>query len=231
MRTHAYRLRHRFALAVLLLTAIVVVLLWSARGLGYRDPKELLRPTSEIARLSASERVVAHTRFLLLCLDSLSKARPREAVGYCNLALAVDGKDATALNLRGNAHLFLAENTKAIADFTKAIELSPHDPEAYRFRAHAYAVQHLDRLAIADFNRAIALAPADPINVELRGHFFQERGSYALALADFSAVIALRPGLARAWNSRCWTRMLAGRLNPLNVYFRPSDSVPSFTVP
>src|SRR5579864_1333016 len=205
------QLRHWLALAVLFLAACAAVLLWSTRGLGRHDPKDARRPLNEIARLSGAEYDAARLRNSLFCLDSLSKAEPRKAVAYCDLALAVDPKNLTALNLRGNAYLALGESTKAIADFSKAIEISSSNPEAYRFRARAYAMRHLDRRAIADFDRATALAPADPINVELRGHFYQERRRYALALADFTSVIVLRPRLARAWNSRCWTRVLSGR--------------------
>ena len=211
MSLGAIQLRHWLALAGLALVIAITALLWSTRGLGYRDPKVTGRTTSEFSRLSATDRSAARARFSLLCLDSLSRTKPQEAVRYCSQALEVDPENGAALNLRGNAYVFLAEYTKAIADFSSAIRLAPDNPEAYRFRARAYAAQHRDRLALADFDRAIMLAPDDPIGVELRGHFHQERGSYALALADFSSVIAVRPGLARAWNSRCWTRVLAGR--------------------
>jgi len=211
MSRQVIQLKHWLALTALFLIAITVVLLWSAHGLGYRNPKDIRRPVNEIVRLSAAERDAAVVRDSLLCLDLLSKTKPAKAIKYCDLALELDPKNITALNLRGNVHLSLGENPRAISDFSRAIELSSHDPEAYRFRAHAYAVQHIDRLAIADYDRAVSLAPADPINVELRGHFYQERMRYALAIADFTTVIALRPGLARAWNSRCWTRMLSGR--------------------
>src|SRR5579862_9266913 len=209
--SQVFRLRHWLALAVLFLVACAVVLLWSTRGLGRHDPNDARRALNEIARLSGAEYDAARLRYSLLCLDSLSKSEPRKAIAYCDWALALDPKNLTALNLRGNAYLSLGESAKAVADFSRAIELSSSNPEAYRFRARAYAMQHLDRLAIADFNRAIALAPADPINVELRGHFYQERRRYALAVADFTSVIALRPKLARAWNSRCWTSLLSGR--------------------
>jgi tetratricopeptide (TPR) repeat protein len=209
MSQQVIRLRHWIALAALFLVAITAVLLWSTRSLSRHDPKDAHRAVSDIARLSAAEYDAARLRNSLLCLDSLSKAKPRKAIEYCNLALELDPKNVTALNLRGNAHLSLGEDSEAIADFSRAIELSPHDPEAYRFRAHAYAVQNRARLAIADFNRALALAPADPINVELRGHFYQAQRQYAPAIADFTSAIALRPELARAWNSRCWTRVLS----------------------
>src|SRR6185437_400653 len=49
------------------------------------------------------------------------------------------------------------------------------------------------------------------VGIELRGHFYQSTGAYGLAIADFSRAIALAPGTARAWNSRCWTRVLANK--------------------
>jgi tetratricopeptide (TPR) repeat protein len=97
----------------------------------------------------------------------------------------------------------------ALADFGQVIRRFPNYPDTYRFRATIYAAQHRNALALADYNRAIALAPADPLNVEFRGHFYQMSGNYKAAIADFSIVIARQPLLARAWNSRCWSRLLA----------------------
>ena len=56
----------------------------------------------------------------------------------------------------------------------------------------------------------MALEPANAANFEVRGYFHQTHGHYRKAIADFSAEIALKPRLARAWNSRCWTRTIAG---------------------
>ena len=203
------RFAHRSFLVALLVTIAVLALLWSVHGLGYPNPHDSRYPLRQITEDSDRARAAAITRYSLLCLDHLSKSRATEAIASCDRALKIDGKDVATLNLRGNAHWLAGHGSQAIADFSRAIKLAPRNPEAFRFRAIVYAALHRDGSALADFSHAIQLAPGDPLNVELRGHFYRSRGNYRLAIADFSAAIAVRPLRDRAWNSRCWTRLLA----------------------
>jgi tetratricopeptide (TPR) repeat protein len=209
MNLRPAKLQHWLFLAGLLVTITVLALLWSVRGLGYPDPRDSTRPVHQFATDSTAERDRAVTRYSLMCLDSLSKAKAQDAIRYCDLAIKLDAQNVAVLNLRGAAHLSAGHGTRAIADFSRAIALAPGNPEAYRFRANVYATMHRDRLALTDYDRAVQLAPGDAINVELRGHFHQVRGRYALAIADFSSAIALQPARSRTWNSLCWTRLLA----------------------
>ena len=204
------KLRHWLALAVLLCAVAAIAFLWNSRGLGRPSPADLRASTAQIGERAAQERAAGVTRFSLQCLDSLTKAKAADAIRQCGLALALDPDNVTALNLRGNAHVLGGHGEKAIADFSRAIALAPDSPDAFRFRANVYAALHSDALALNDYDRAVALAPGDPTAIEVRGHFFQTRGRYGLAVADFSRVIALNPQSARAWNSRCWTRVIAG---------------------
>lgn len=137
------------------LSAITVVLLWSAHGLGYRDRRDIRRPVSEIIRLSAAERDAAVVHDSLLCLDLLSKTKPAKAIKYCDLALELDPKNIPALNLRGNVHLSLARSSR------------PNQcggPRANRFRpavaSFSEALRRQPKLASSLFGRAIAKLPA-----------------------------------------------------------------------
>lgn len=187
----------------------LAVLIWSTHGAGHPDPADSRRPTGQLAHRAATDRANAVTRLTLLCLDSLTRSARSDAIKSCSLAIALDPQNVTALNLRGNAYRFEGRNADAVADFTQAIHLSPGSADSYRFRAETYAALGQDRLALTDYARAITLAPNESISIELRGHYFQARGNYTSAVADFSKVIAMQPTLARAWNSRCWTRVLA----------------------
>jgi len=204
------KLIHWVLLAGLLVVVTILVLIWSSRGLGLPNPGDVHRPVSELGQNSARDRDVAITRFLLICLDSLARGNMRRAIAACDSVAAIDPNNVTALKLRGNAYLISGHGQMAADDFSHAIQISPKDPEAYRLRAGAYAAQYRDAPALADYDRAISLAPDNPINFQLRGYFYQIRNKFSLAIADFTSAIALQPNLAAAWNSRCWTRAVAG---------------------
>jgi tetratricopeptide (TPR) repeat protein len=201
--------RHHWAALIALVLLTLAILIWSTRGVGTPNPADRSRPVGDIAEKAQAARAAAITRFSLICLDFLAKARPTEAVKYCSLALELDPKSIVLLNLRGNARMLAGQGNKAIEDFTTAIALAPGDASAYRFRANVYVTLHRDAKALADYNRAIALDPRNAIGLELRGQYYQTHGAYGTAIADFSGAIARDPMMARAWNSRCWTRVLA----------------------
>ncbi len=208
VKVDPYRHHHLLVVAGLFVLALVV-LLWTTRGLSYPNPADVRAPAAALGQRAASERDMAVTRFALICMDALVRGKPKEAVKACDLAIDLDPNNVTLLNLRGNAQILAGSPNKSLADFSKAIVLAPDNPEAYRYRANVYFTMKRDTAALADYDRAIALDPQNAIGIELRGHFYQARGDYALAIADFGKAIALEPGEARAWNSRCWTRVLA----------------------
>jgi tetratricopeptide (TPR) repeat protein len=201
---------HWIFLGGLLLLTTLAVLFWSTRGAGNPDPHQIHQPVAQIGRTAAEERSLMIMRSMLLCLDAISKHVPTKAVTNCSTAIALLPNDTNALKLRGTAYLMQRRNALAAADFDRAVQLRPGDADAYRYRARAYELLRRDALALADYDHAVALGPRDAANFEVRGYFHQTHGHYRKAIADFSSEIALKPRLARAWNSRCWTRAIAG---------------------
>ncbi|HJW41869.1 MAG TPA: tetratricopeptide repeat protein [Rhizomicrobium sp.] len=199
---------HLLAIAGTVLLALIA-LIWSTRGLGHPNPADERATTPALQRNAATERQYEVTHFSLVCLDALTRGVTKEAVGHCNLALDLDPNNVTLLDLRGNVLVLAGEPQKALADFSHAIALAPTNPEAYRYRGNVSFTLHRDAAALADYNRAVALDPSNAVGLDLRGHFYQSTGAYGLAIADFGRAIALNPAEARAWNSRCWTRVLA----------------------
>jgi len=61
-------------------------------------------------------------------------------------------KAAGAYCNRGNALFAKGDYARAIADYTKAIELQPNSAAAYQARGEAYAKQHNAALAQADYD-------------------------------------------------------------------------------
>jgi len=210
MKAAGGRIVHWLLLSGLLIAAIILVLFWSTRSAGYPDPADLLRSVDQLSYNGARDRDLAITRLLLLCLDDLSKGNNDRAAGRCSSVLEIDPENLTALKLRGNAYLHANRAPLAVVDFSRALGLSPGDADTLRFRANAYVAQKRDALALADYDRAMILNPDNPVNFQLRGYLFQIRGKYGLAIADFTTAITLQPRLAAAWNSRCWTRAIAG---------------------
>jgi lipoprotein NlpI len=92
---------------------------------------------------------------------------------------------AEAYNDRGFAYYLIGNAGRAIADFTRAIELRPDYPKAYNSRGVVYMAHgYGSSKAIPDFDRAIALKPdfryayINRANAQLMRH-------PALALSDF----------------------------------------------
>jgi tetratricopeptide (TPR) repeat protein len=236
MNLQRLELRHVILIGGLALLVITIALVIGPRGLGYPSPQDAHRPVREIGAKAAAERDLTVTEYALRCMDALAKAKPADAIRYCNLALDLDPRNVGALDLRGNAFIMTGQSARALADFSRAIAIAPSDPNGYRFRGVVYTALRRDREALADYNRALVLAPGDLLTIEFRGHLHQVAGRYALAIADFTTVIDAQPGLARVWNSRCWTRTLADadlaaalkdcdtavRLDPASAFARDS---------
>ena len=203
--------RHALVLAVLALLTILVVLVLGTKGLGYPNPADRRRPVAEIESRSAAERGRSSLVLSLSCLDSLTKAKPNDAIRFCSLALALAPDSVSLLNLRGAAYALAGARTLALADLSHALALDPRDLDAYRVRGNVYVALKRDREALADYDHALSIVPRDPLSLQARGFLYQTQGRYRLAIADFDAAIAVQPRLAPLWNSRCWTRMLANR--------------------
>jgi TonB family protein len=106
---------------------------------------------------------------------------------------------------RGGTYLQRDDNDRAIADFTKAIELDPEGAVAYNLRGVAYASKLDFDSAIADFDKAIQFDPLLKNAHYNRGSAFSRKGDEARARADFATEKLLFPQQANA------LRVLNGR--------------------
>ena len=94
---------------------------------------------------------------------------------------------------RGRTYILQDDNDRAIAEFTKAIELDPEGASAYNHRGVAYAGKlDFDR-AIADYDKAIQLDPLLNNAHYNRGLAFSRKGDEARAQADFAIEEQLFP--------------------------------------
>ncbi len=94
---------------------------------------------------------------------------------------------------RGKAYLQIDDNDRAIADFTKVIQLDPEGADAYNHRGSAYGNKDDFVRAIADFDTAIQLNPVLRNVYNNRGLAFSRIGDEARAQADFEKEKQLYP--------------------------------------
>jgi tetratricopeptide (TPR) repeat protein len=131
---------------------------------------------------------------------------------------------------RGIAHAYKDEYDKAIADYNRAIELSPNSQGAYMTRGMTYFTKREYDKAIADINRVIELNPKNDSAYNKRGAAYIFKGGFDEAIADFNRAIELNPDNELAYLNRGYAYKAKGEygqaiadynrafeLNPKNV--------------
>jgi len=138
---------------------------------------------------------------------------------------AIDSGELSQENLsiayynRGNAWSNKGKYNRAIADYTKAIEIDPEYADAYYNRALAWKNKGYryykkaaadfkkstmaNRMAIiANLTKIIEMTPNDPKVYYNRGIIWKKIGDYDKALADYTKAIEIDPNYTNAYNSR-----------------------------
>jgi tetratricopeptide (TPR) repeat protein len=82
---------------------------------------------------------------------------------------------------------------EAIAEFTKAIQLSPNDARIYNDRGRVYHRVNRFSEAIEDFSKAIEIAPKDYAGYSERGAAHVSQNQMDAALADLNKALELKP--------------------------------------
>ena len=86
---------------------------------------------------------------------------------------------------RGGCSARLGKFERAVADYTRALELNPNYARAYHNRGLAYdQLGEIDR-AIADYSKALELNPSYALAYYHRGLAYQKQGRPELAQADW----------------------------------------------
>ena len=111
------------------------------------------------------------------------------------------GNDAAYYN-RGTAYINKGDYERAIADYSRALELAPEYVAAYYNRGLAYAGQGDYDRAVADYEQALEFAPENAKAYYNRGTAYVRRGDYDRAIADYDKVLELDPENAGAYNNR-----------------------------
>jgi tetratricopeptide (TPR) repeat protein len=140
------------------------------------------------------------------CINQGGRFAPDVAISACSnvISSAAD----TKLNLaivyarRGSAYHDRREYDRAIADYTKIIEIKPRDAVAYNNRGMAYRAKGDNDSAIADYTKAIDIDPTDARAHNNRGIAYRAKGDNDRAIADQTRAVEIDPEFSSAYNSR-----------------------------
>jgi len=103
---------------------------------------------------------------------------------------------------RGIAKWRMQQTKDAIADFNKAIELSPENPTVYNNRGNALMDLGHPEEALKDFDRAIALRSTYGAAYNNRGNAYAALGKYDQAFRSFRKAAQFLPQSPIAFNGR-----------------------------
>jgi tetratricopeptide (TPR) repeat protein len=129
--------------------------------------------------------------------------RERGQIAAASLdAIRPDPTSSSAHLDRGDAHLDAGSVDRAIADYSKALELDPQSAIAYNNRGVARAIAGAPRNAIADYDCAVAIDPNNACAYCNRGDAYRELGDYERAIADYTRAVGIDPTSAEAYYGR-----------------------------
>ncbi|SFW75280.1 Tetratricopeptide (TPR) repeat [Amycolatopsis australiensis] len=126
---------------------------------------------------------------------------------------------ALAYGERGALHQGMKEYEKAVADFTRALELDENLGWARAFRGDTYRDLNRYDDSVADLSRVIEAKPDYRWAIGSRGSTYRLMGRYAEALADFERVLELDPEFDWAKVNRGIVLRVTGRFTEALTVF------------
>ena len=129
--------------------------------------------------------------------ETLGPNQRNQVVALFTRAIERGANDAVVFNGRGFVYASTDDQERAIADYSKAIEIDPMYVDAYVSRGKAYGSKSFDDpRALADYNKAIELDPRNAYAYLARGmHYAEDQlpNRPDLAIADYNKAIELDP--------------------------------------
>ena len=122
-------------------------------------------------------------------------------------------KDSETYINRGTAYADKGQYDKAIADYTKAIEINPKDARAYIIRGVTYYRKGQYDQAISDYTKAIEINPKDARAYIIRGGAYADKGQYDQAISDYTKAIEINPKDAKVYKNRGLAYCLKGQFD------------------
>ena len=152
------------------------------------DQAQLLLPTSTGARFNRALARLALEQFdqALVDIDAAIQLAPDWAEAY---------------QLRGEIRYAGRDDTGAVADYTRSLELKPSDA-AYHGRGVSYLILGDRQRGMADLDEAIRLNPQSLRSLSMRAYAWREQGNSDAALLDYNAALRIEPRNSNLLNQR-----------------------------
>jgi tetratricopeptide (TPR) repeat protein len=146
--------------------------------------------TTGMVRYAAGDWDKAIKRFN----DALAQIKPETSIPDLN--------QGVVYFYRGVCFYNESNYSKAIADYTQALNLKPDFVEALTNRGNAYVNQGDLTQAVLDYNEALKLNPNLVEAYNGRGAAYIDQGNFTKAIADFNQTLTLKPNYVEAYNNR-----------------------------
>lgn len=121
---------------------------------------------------------------------------------------------------RGLVYHLRGDYDRALADFTRALQLDPQNVVIYTRRSEIYRYRKDYDRALADLDEAIRIDPEFADAYAERGGIRREQGDLAQALADLNEALRLKPGRADFYETRGVTYGMLGDMSEATRDFR-----------
>jgi tetratricopeptide (TPR) repeat protein len=151
----------------------------------------------------AAAENVEDTQAFKRCTLALTQFTTDQRIAACSEVLTLKNLpdfDRITL-LRARAHLYESNGdfVRAIADYSRIIELEPRNADWYRQRSAAYVLAGDLSRALADCEKRIEISPNDPNAFLARAEILDRLGQHDRAIEDATRAIALERGPTRAY--------------------------------
>jgi tetratricopeptide (TPR) repeat protein len=147
----------------------------------------------------------------LLALPSFALAAPQDCGGAdldrrivaCTQIIQRGGQSPANMAMiyvnRGSAYGDKQDYARAIADYSKALQLNPNYADAYYSRGTVYLRMNDNDRAIGDISQTLRLNPNHAYAYFNRGLAYQNKADYTRAIADYDQAVRLNPALGDAY--------------------------------
>lgn len=176
---------------------------WMQRWQAHRAQ----RPLAELADLSKEETIAWRLRQYEATLQRTST--PSKEVNL-DRVLELTPEDGSVLAERGLAYYRAGSYAKAVADFSRAIEVGEKGHENWLHRAMSYAKLGKHREAIDDFSLVIQRRPKDWRGFTLRCASYRELEDWPKAAEDVWQAVELGANQGSTWTEHALLALAAG---------------------
>jgi WD40 repeat protein/tetratricopeptide (TPR) repeat protein len=184
------------------------------------------RPAPEAALLAewlAGRRLDATGSFLPLSW--------RDALDHLSVLVAAQPDQWPLHYRRGRANAQNRRWERAIADYTRAVELGAQDADVYLYRAKAHTERKEWAETAADASKALELGANELVTLTQRAVAFIRLGRYEQAIADYTRLLERHPDRRGSWSARGFAYAALGRWDRAEADYAKAHEVgtaPSF---